>query len=680
MHTLANETNLDCLEAFMAGKQRPSLPAWLQYLADAAEVHQNFEHIRSLNELSADRVIRYVHRTLLILERFKADLPTEMYWQLSTVLAYSETAKGGSAVQRKHWTEKGYNLMAHNEGSASIFLEDYMGYDRPLLFSMIKTHGLLGQYLRGETRLAASAGLVGTIREYYDDRTAKKLLLILNQCIIEGISKELWESAGPGIEAALDRLFRLDFTEEFTDRIHRLTASFSETRQEKENLMEWKREQAEAFLADKDLWYPEPAMHDLSFSDFWTILVLASEELAARSVTHLNFEWLMQQLHYDYKGRKHSNVYRKRVIEKYLNEYRDNGRPDTSHVTFKTEVFDSAETAFLSFEFSDVGEALIQFCVEAEKTGGMIHNRAAVLLFDLFGLRRDAYDRFNNEADYLSHMNSSGDDKRGILDYITGETILDVGPGGGVLLDLLEKETAGKKILGIDISENVIEALESKKKAESHSWSVIKGNALKLLDTFQPASIDTIIYSSIIHELFSYLPYEGKQFNHGTIREALESAFSVLKPGGRIIIRDGIMTEDKEAQRIIRFKTSEGLPFLQQYARDFKGRKIRYELLPDGGVSMPVNDAMEFLYTYTWGTESYAHEVNEQFGYFTPGEYRHFIEETFGSQAKIIVLKHYLQEGYTQHLQDKIDFLSEDGKPVPLPDSTCLLVIGKIDR
>jgi hypothetical protein len=31
-------------------------------------------------------------------------------------------------------------------------------------------------------------------------------------------------------------------------------------------------------------------------------------------------------------------------------------------------------------------------------------------------------------------------------------------------------------------------------------------------------------------------------------------------------------------------------------------------------VEMPVNDAMEFLYTYTWRPESYVHEVQGRFG------------------------------------------------------------------
>lgn len=678
MNSLIHKTQLDYVQDYLERKESSNLPSWLQYLVLAEEVHQNFEHIDSLQELSTNRVIQYVYRTLVILEEKKGSFLTdEMYWQLAVVLSYGEAAKGGTAEQRKNWLEKGYNLMAHNEGSAHIFWEDYLGYDKPLLFTLIKTHGLIGQYLRGETRLSASRELVETMRSYYDDKTAKELLNILNECIIAAVSNELWLNVKNDVSSTIEKLFQQDFSEDFENRIDRLTVSFSETSSEKKMIMATQMDKVRVFLQNKDLWYVEPSMHDLSFTDFWAILCLAADEITSPHIAHLNFETLMKQLHYDYKGQKHSNVYRKRVIEKFLHEYSNDQPLDTTHVTFKADSYDPFNTVFLSFEFSDVGEALIQFCVEAEKTGGMIHNQATVLLFDLFGLRRDAYDRFNNEGDYLTHMNSSVDDKKVILDFIKGDTILDVGPGGGVLLDLLESETSGKQILGIDISENVIETLEAKKQNENHSWSVIKGNALSLVDSFGPNSIDTIIYSSIIHELYSYIPFEGKCFNQQTIKAALESAFEVLKPGGRMIIRDGIMSDDKKAKRIIRFKTDDGLPFLIQYAKDFKGRKISYEMQSDNEVMMPINDSMEFLYTYTWGTESYAHEVNEQFGYFTPTEYRAFIQDIFGETAEIIKLEHYLQEGYTTHLNEKIDFKTEDGLPAPLPDSTCLLVIEK---
>jgi hypothetical protein len=92
---------------------------------------------------------------------------------------------------------------------------------------------------------------------------------------------------------------------------------------------------------------------------------------------------------------------------------------------------------------------------------------------------------------------------------------------------------------------------------------------------------------------------------------------------------------------------------------------------------MFVNDAMEFLYTYTWAENSYSHEVKEQFGYFTPLEYTSFINNLFGSNARIVEFLHFLQDGYEDHLLEKIYFYDESYNKVPLPDSTCIIVIEK---
>ena len=78
----------------------------------------------------------------------------------------------------------------------------------------------------------------------------------------------------------------------------------------------------------------------------------------------------------------------------------------------------------------------------------------------------------------------------------------------------------------------------------------------------------------------------------------------------------------------------------------------------------------EFLYTYTWGNESYAHEVNEQFGYFTLDEYKKFFESI---GAKIIVAKEFLEKGYEDHLSPLVEF--QDGKW--FPNSNCIIVIEK---
>lgn len=83
-----------------------------------------------------------------------------------------------------------------------------------------------------------------------------------------------------------------------------------------------------------------------------------------------------------------------------------------------------------------------------------------------------------------------------------------------------------------------------------------KGDALDLKQYVEQGTIDTVIFSSILHELYSYIPYEGSKFNHATIAAALRSAYDVLSPGGRIVIRDGIMTEPAEQNE--RFTFAEG--------------------------------------------------------------------------------------------------------------------------
>ena len=91
---------------------------------------------------------------------------------------------------------------------------------------------------------------------------------------------------------------------------------------------------------------------------------------------------------------------------------------------------------------------------------------------------------------------------------------------------------------------------------------------------------------------------------------------------------------------------------------------------------MLVNDAMEFLYTYTWGENSYSLEVKEQFGYLTPTEYIKLIEDNL-SGYKVIFSKAFLQDGYEENLLNKISIYDENMNVVKLPNSTFILVIEK---
>ncbi|SDE65784.1 Methyltransferase domain-containing protein [Paenibacillus sp. UNCCL117] len=697
--------SLQAIERYRKEEGRSAVwPEWLQILASAEERVVNLERVRSLRELSdANPVLDYVEKSLRTLEGLRLS-----FWVrelLEEVLVWSETAKGGTVRQRLRWQESGVNLFVHNEGSAQLYREHQrrLNHNSPgepaerteVVETLIATHGLIGQYIRGEVPFSAQASLTELVRSgRLSPSELRSLLLPLNECVLTAVSPELWQQTRGEVEAIVDRIAqdREDGELSLKERMRRLRSGASGRGENFEAA--WAK--VEAYdtvlaaldaLADKTLWYVEPAFRGFSLDDMVKCFLLALRSSRGDcEVRHISFEPLMQSMYYDHKGLKKINVYKQRVIEKYVRELsfehilQDRSRPNP-HLTERVECKPGlGDTLFFTFEFSRAAEKLIEFCVEAEKSA--LYEKAVLMLFDLFELRRDAYDRFHNEEDYLSAMNSTADYKQLILNYVVGETVLDIGPGGGVLLDLIEERLPGKRPVGIDISANVIEALERRKQLEGRTWEVRKGDALRLEAYMEPGSVDTVIFSSILHELYSYIPFEGKKFNRATIGAALRSAFGMLKPGGRIIIRDGIMSEPVTELRRIRLLREDGLLWLERYARDFQGRSIRYTVLDQEArtVEIPVNDAMEFLYTYTWGPESYVHEVQEQFGYFTPGEYEAFIRETLGREAKLLESRHFLQEGYTEALSDKIEFMDADGNEVPLPDSTCLFVIEKVGR
>lgn len=692
---------LKTLEAIEAYRRSPyaeealsAAPPWLRLLASAEETVVNLERIASFSELTqSNPALDYVERSLRLLD----ELPVS-YWIKELVeeaLVWCETAKGGSRRERLGWQAQGINFRVHNIGSAQLYARQEAagkpgGEHAQLVHALIETHGLVGQELRGEVPPQDHDLLARALeRSLASAEERERLLIALNYCIIAAVSPALWAEIETEVVAIVRRIAAGNPSETLLpirERLRRLrTQSIRRGEDFDGELDAIDAEQGllEALqtLETKTFWYVESALKDFSLEQFLKVFAIVAGDGSLPDVKHVSFENVMNAMYYDYKGSKKINVYKKRIIEKYLGELdwdrirTGEVRHDNPHIRHRLVRKDGLpDTLFFDFEFSAAADKLIDFCVEAEKSS--LYEKAVLLLFDLFELRRDAYDRFHNEETYLADMNSTADYKKVILDYVVGEKALDIGPGGGVLLDLLEEKLPHVKAVGIDISANVIEALTRKKHAEARGWEVLQGDALALKDYVEPGSVDTVIFSSILHELYSYIPFNGARFNRDTVAAALRSAFDVLSAGGRIIIRDGIMTEP-DARRVIRFLQPDGPAWLERYSRDFAGRKIEYQRLSDLEASLPVNDAMEFLYTYTWGEEAYVHEVQEQFGYFTPSAYERFIRDTLGEKAEIVVMRHYLQEGYTEALADKVALFDEQGRPVPLPDSTCFIVIER---
>lgn len=685
---------LDALKAFKSGDLSVlKKEKWLLYIGITEEININLERVASLKDAKNNYVLDYVERTLMELE--KVEVSQYSRHIVEEVLKWCEVSKAGLPHKRLEWKSKGYNLFVHNIGSAQIFMEHAGTDDYPeadIIYEFIKTHGLIGQYLRGEVTLKENLPLVKLLeRNRLSVKTFKEITEVLNYCVISAVSEELWKKVEVKVNNVAVSLAKGDFSMEYDlkERLRALRKISIKNGEdfEKEYRKYLQDEQIykliNRLLLNVQLWYVEAALYDFSFEEFIKVLLILSTRLNVDKIRHISFEEFMKEIYYEHEGTKRVNIYKKRIIEKYLlnhsvEDILNSRYWDNIHVKhtmdYKSEF---QETVFFTFSFSAAGSKLIDFCTEAEKSD-VLYEKAIVLLFDFFELRKDKYDRFYEEEEYLRTMNSTIDYKKIILDYIIGDTVIDIGPGGGALMDIIEKRYPDKRIIGVDISQNVIESLSKKKLLENHNWEVMYGDALNLTDYMEKGSVDTIIFCSILHELFSYIEYDGEKFNHATLAAALRSAFDVISQGGRIIIRDGIMTEPVGEKRIIKFLSEEGMEFLKRYTSDFIGRQIQFHTIGRNEVIMPVNDAMEFLYTYTWGEKSYVHEVNEQFGYFTPSGFLEFVRRELGERAHIIEWRHFLQEGYTVALSQKVQIFDEERNSISLPDSNCFMVIEKL--
>lgn len=665
---------------------------WAKYLLLTKEHPVNMENVEALEMIPKNPVWDYTKKTLGILAN-EPHFSEEITSLIEETLVWAEVAKCGSPSERKRWVTEGVNVYVHNIGSAQIYQMETTKPDEhtELIAALIATHGLVGQYIRGESLLTKNESLYPVLQRWSGGKNNQsiELLMLLNKCIIAAVSPSLWETIEKDVQQAVTSIVKGNFTQGDTwkERLRKLRQQSIRNGENFDN--EFQRifrdirlqKEIETLLDSRDLWYVEAGLKDFTLEEFTKIFLMISRKSSLEQVNHINFSELMKELYYDHKGKKKVNLFKKRIFEKYLSECTFDDLlageiKDNPHVSVQVEKKgQTGDTVFFRFVFSSPSQKLIEFCVESEKYGTFFE-KAILLLYDFFELRRDQFDRFHNEEEYLETMNQTIDFKRVILDYITGTDIADIGPGGGALLDEIVKRYPKANAFGIDFSKNVIESLEKRIQKEQLSWTVQFGNALDLeQDLDHP--VDTIIFCSILHELYSYIETDETKFNMKTIQKALQGAFRMLRQGGRIIIRDGIMTEPKEDSRIIRFRDSDDLKILERYSKDFEGRAISYEVAGHNEVKMRINDCMEFLYTYTWGEEAYPHEVQEQFGYLTPSEYEVLIKETLGEDAEILVNQHYLQKGYTHALDSKIEFLDEAYRPVPLPDSTCLIVIQK---
>ncbi len=344
----------------------------------------------------------------------------------------------------------------------------------------------------------------------------------------------------------------------------------------------------------------------------------------------------------------------------------------------------------------DVGGKLPIDLLQAVATRGdwkSLATKETVAVFEMNGAVERIISLFKdvllNEDGELSHGRDFAVYSRGmdasmavkiqdICQWIVGNYIVDKGCGTGTLLIHLSNLHSEAQIVGMDLSRDLLHRSEGQHYA-NHNVAVVMGNIIH--KRFADGTVSTIIFSSVMHEVYSYNGYDRNQ-----IRLALKNAWLELMAGGRIIIRDGVKPKDGDKLVWLRCKDAELEERFRKFAREFKGKSAKpgfaYEERVFDGVThfrMTLHEANEFLSKKDYLT-NWSMEVNEEFGVWTTDEWAH---ELTNLGYRMVHCDSYLNpwieenryEGHVWLFADEGDKL---GKRLPNPDTTGVIVAEKV--
>lgn len=265
-----------------------------------------------------------------------------------------------------------------------------------------------------------------------------------------------------------------------------------------------------------------------------------------------------------------------------------------------------------------------------------------------------------------------------ICRWIVGNYIVDKGCGTGTLLIHLSNLHPEAQIFGMDLSREFVHRSEGQH-YPNHNVAVVMGNIIH--KRFAEGTVSTIIFSSVMHEVYSYNGYDRNQ-----IRLALKNAWLELMTGGRIIIRDGVKPKGGDKLVWLRCKDAELEERFRKFAREFKGKSAKpgfaYEERVFDGVKhfrMTLHEANEFLskkdYVANW-----AMEVNEEFGVWTTEEWA---EELIALGYRMVHCDSYLNPWIEENRYEGYVWLYADnggelGEREPYPDTTGVIVAEKV--
>lgn len=271
-------------------------------------------------------------------------------------------------------------------------------------------------------------------------------------------------------------------------------------------------------------------------------------------------------------------------------------------------------------------------------------------------------------------------------DIEAGDVIVDAGSGTGVLTEMIARYFRGAKVIGEDISGELMEAATSVRALSKLTLGDIS------TQVFPDDSLKVKYFSTSGHEVESF---GGK----GRMTQAVQNTFRELAPDGRIIIRDFIKPsgtepvymsinendgfdnpQDATVDGVLDYNLLSTRALLERFRLEFRGgNAFKYEVVNIGGneyIKIDPEWAYEFYMRKDY-TGNWRQEIFEKYSYWTEDEARRVLEDAGYKDVKVVPeWQPYIMDN---RLNGKIGLFSMNSSgeltEVPIPP-THMVVVG----
>ena len=267
------------------------------------------------------------------------------------------------------------------------------------------------------------------------------------------------------------------------------------------------------------------------------------------------------------------------------------------------------------------------------------------------------------ETRYFERMDAALGDKLRVVDYLPDipqrpARIADMGAGSGQL-GMAIARLADATVYGVDNHPDAL-ARMSTTQFQPEGFSAVRGSFADLEVLAGPQGLDAVVCSAVLHEVFSYASATADPSGFLDPTElwaawaaAISQSAAALRPGGRLIIRDGVAPDDPHVPAIFSAPDDDAAHLVAAYQ----------SLSPFAAAALePVSDepgnrhwlgdryaVAQALLTVTWGPDSLPREALELYALDTLSNYQERVLAA-APTLRPVHAEAYTQPGYLEAL------------------------------